>query len=182
MHHLNIKVGGKSINLDSSLSESCNVCVAFLRVNKLNVLQKKSSHTGSNGVYDLGVITFKKKNVVLKKSFVFIKRQMSAFPLSERVLLYVWKVVRVVIQRGCRRWCMLAARQTVEKRATAGRFLSFCVSLFDQASPGPQERSFDTSRKKEQCGHYRSYLIPTLQRLSDNQGQTASGPRPAQIC
>lgn len=31
--------------------------------------------------------------------------------------------------------------------ATASRFQSFCVSLFDQASPGPQEHSLNTSSK-----------------------------------
>lgn len=89
-----------------------------------------------------------KKNLVLKKSFVSNKRQMSVFPLSERVLLYVWKVVRVVIQCGCRRWCMLAAWQTVENGPRPAVSRAFCVSLFDQASPGPQEHSFNTSSKR----------------------------------
>lgn len=31
--------------------------------------------------------------------------------------------------------------------ATASRFHSLCVSLFDQASPGPQKDSFDTSSR-----------------------------------
>lgn len=32
--------------------------------------------------------------------------------------------------------------------ATYSRFQSLCVSLFDQASPGPQEHSFNTSSKR----------------------------------
>lgn len=50
----------------------------------------------------------------------------------------VWlqKVVRVGSAAECGEW------------ATASRFQSLCVSLFDQASPGPQEHSFNTSSKR----------------------------------
>ncbi|KAG8014175.1 hypothetical protein GBF38_016509, partial [Nibea albiflora] len=35
--------------------------------------------------------------------------------------------------------------------AMASRFQSLCVSLFDQASPGPQEHSFNTSSKRNKA-------------------------------
>lgn len=45
------------------------------------------------------------------------------------------KVVHVGSMADCGKWAM------------ASRFQSLCVSLFDQASPGPQEHSFNTSSK-----------------------------------
>lgn len=81
------------------------------------------------------------KKLVLKKSFVVNKRQMSGSPLCERVLLYVWKVARVVIQKVQN----VGSMAVWGEWATADRFQRFCVSLFDQASPGRREHSFNTS-------------------------------------
>lgn len=104
---------------------------------------------------------------------------MSVFPLCERVLLYVWKVVRVVIQCGCRRWCVLAARQSVEngpRPAVSRAFVCLCLTrrLLVHRSTA------STHLAKEQRGHYQLYLISTLPQLNDTRGQTAAGPgRPA---
>lgn len=134
------------------------VPVRLLRVNKLNVPSKESPHTDPNGVCDLWVITWKKLSI--KKSIVTNKRQMSVFPLCEKVLLYVWKVVRVVIQRSCRRWCMLAAWQTVEngpRPAVSRAFVCLCLTrrLLVHRSTA------STHLAKEQRGHYQLYLIST---------------------
>lgn len=44
---------------------------------------------------------------------------------------------------------MLAGWQGERREwAAASRFHSLCVSLFDQASPGPQEDGFDTSSRR----------------------------------
>lgn len=99
---------------------------------------------------------------------------MSVFPLSERELLYVWKVVRVVIQGGCRRCCMLAAMQTVEngpRLAVSRAFVCLCLTrrLLVHRS------TVSTHLAKEQSSHYQPYLIPTQPPLTDTQGQTVAG-------
>lgn len=102
---------------------------------------------------------------------------MSAFPLSERGLLYVWKVVRVVIQRRCRRWCMLAAWQTVENgpwAAVSRAIVCLCLTRRLLVHRG----TASTHLAKEQRRHYQPYLIPTLLPLTDTQGQTVAGPGP----
>lgn len=99
---------------------------------------------------------------------------MSVFPLGERVLLYVWKVVRVVIQGVCRRWCMLAAWQSAEngpRTAVSRAFVCLCLTrrLLVHGSTA------STQLAKEQSGHYQPYLFPTLPWLTDTQGQTVAG-------
>lgn len=143
--------------------------VRLLRANELNALQKREAHTDCDGVYG-----FRVKDLRIKKSFVSNKKQMSVFPLGKRVLLYVWKVVRVVIQRGCRRCCMLAAWQPSEngpRQAISRAFVCLCLTrrLLVHRSTA------STHLAKEQSGHYQPYLIPTLPQLTDTQGQTAAG-------
>lgn len=58
----------------------------------MNALKKREAHADCDGVYGFRVIALKKNNLRIKKkpkTFVSNKKQMSVFPLGERVLLYV---------------------------------------------------------------------------------------------
>ena len=84
--------------------------------------------------------------------------------------------MREVIYRGCRRWCMLAARQTVEngpRPAVSRVFVCLCLTrrLLVHRSTA------STHLAKEQSSHYQLYLIPTLPPIADTRGQTVAGPR-----
>lgn len=70
---------------------------------------------------------------------------------------------------------MLAAWQTVENGpwpAVSRAFVCLCLTrrLLVHRSTA------STHLAKEQSSHYQPYLIPTLLRLTDTQGQTVAGP------
>lgn len=125
--------------------------VWLLRVNKLNALKKREAHADCDGVYGFRVITFKKKKNlrIEKKNNLCIQQKANvSVPTGWKSAFIcvkgcegsnsarLQKVVYVGSMADCREW------------ATASRFQSLCVSLFDQASPGPQEHSFNTSSKR----------------------------------
>lgn len=125
--------------------------VWFLRVDKLNALKKREASADCDGVYGFRVITFKKKKkafLLKEKSFVSNKKANVSVPTG-------WKSAFICV-KGCegsnseRLQKVVYVGSMAERRewATDSRFQSLCVSLFDQASPGPQEHSFNTSSKR----------------------------------
>ena len=76
---------------------------------------------------------------------------------------------------------MLAAWQTVEngpRPAVSRAFVCLCLTrrLLVHRSTA------STHGAKEQSSHYQPYLIPTLPRLTDTQGQTVAGPSRSAFC
>lgn len=89
---------------------------------------------------------------------------MSVFPLGERVLLYVWKVARAVIQLH---WAAEGGVCWQDGRGSAGNgprpaastaFVCLCLTRRLRV----HRRTAWTHPAAEQSGHYRSYLLAAL--------------------